>query len=103
MKTKNLLLSCVFAGSIVLNINAQTQPANAGFENWVAIDTAENPASWSSFNNFYSYHVPIMSFKTTDSHTGTYALRLISDTTTRELPPFGITNTLDTTAGFVFL
>jgi len=101
MKTKNVLLAVVLAGIIALNIDAQVQPPNAGFENWVPVGSFENPVGWSSFNNFYSYGVPEMSFKTTDVNSGTYALRLISETATVPLP-FG-TNTLDTLAGFVFL
>lgn len=86
---------------IGLNAKSQMQPPNGGFENWVAIDTSLNPVGWSSFNNFSSYGVPIMSFRTTDSHSGSYALRLTSDTATIP-PPLG-TNVLDTLAGYVFL
>jgi len=53
MKTKNLLLALVLIGTISLNAKSQTQPPNAGFENWVTIGPYENPANWSSFNNFY--------------------------------------------------
>jgi hypothetical protein len=101
MKTKDLLILFVFVGAIALNTYAQTQPPNAGFEDWLPVGPFENPAGWSSFNNFYSYGVPEMSFKTTDAHSGTYALRLISDTATVP-PPLG-TGTLDTLAGYVFL
>jgi len=101
MNTKNLLFTFVLAGIIVLNANAQIQPFNGGFENWVTIGPYENPDGWSSFNNFYSYGIPEMSFKDTSAHSGTYALRLISDTATVP-PPFG-TNVLDTLAGFVFI
>lgn len=101
MKIKNLLLTFLLVVTIALNSNAQTQLPNAGFENWDSISgVAENPVSWSSFNNFYNLGVPVMSFKTTDAHSGTYALRLITDTVTMG-PPFG-NNTLDTMAGFVF-
>jgi hypothetical protein len=101
MKTKNLLLIFVLAWISVLTVNAQVQPTNGGFENWVPIGLYENPDGWSSFNNFYSYGIPEMSFKDTSAHSGTYALRLISDTATVP-PPFG-TNILDTLAGFVFI
>lgn len=101
MKTKRILLILVLSIAIIININAQTQPPNAGFENWVPIGTYENPGGWSSFNNFYSYGVPEMSFKTNDKHLGTYALRVISETATVP-PPFG-TSTLDTLTGYVFL
>lgn len=101
MKTKKLLLVFVLVGISAININAQMQPTNAGFENWVNIGPAENPLDWSSFNNFYNYQVPALSFKTTDKHSGTYALKVVSDTATVP-PPFG-TNTLDTLTGYVFL
>ena len=101
MKTKLLLFTCMLVSAIVIKTNAQTQPPNAGFENWVSIGPYENPANWSSFNNFYIYDVPEMSFKTIDANSGTYALRLISDTATVP-PPLG-TNVMDTMAGFVFL
>jgi len=100
MKTKKFLLTILLISTITFTINAQTQPPNAGFESWVNIGSFENPDNWSSFNNFYSYGVPEMSFKTTESHSGN-ALRLISLTATVP-PPLG-TNTLDTLAGFVFL
>jgi len=74
---------------------------NGDFENWTAVNTGQNPMSWSSFNNFYNYGIPIMSFKTTDKNSGTYALRIISDTAVVS-PPFG-TGVLDTMAGYVFL
>jgi hypothetical protein len=98
---KYTILIFAFISVITINANAQTQPPNAGFENWTAIGPYENPVGWSSFNNFYSYGVPEMSFKTTDVNSGTYALRLISDTATVP-PPLG-TGILDTMAGFVFL
>jgi|GEM_PF-873797 len=101
MKTRNLLLAFVIASAIAFSANAQTQPPNAGFENWVTVGTGENPTGWSSFNNLSIYSVPIMSFKTTDANSGTYALRLISQTATIP-PPLG-TNTLDTIAGYVFV
>jgi hypothetical protein len=101
MKTKKLLFIFVFIGSIALNVDAQTQPPNAGFETWAPIGSYENPDSWSSFNNFYIYGIPEMSFKTTDVNSGVYALRLISETAIVP-PPLG-TNVLDTLAGFVFL
>jgi hypothetical protein len=100
MKPKNLILTIVFVCLVELNVNAQIQTPNAGFENWVSVGACQNPENWSSFNNFFSFGVPEMSFKTADSHSG-FALRLISDTATIP-PPLG-TNVLDTLAGYVFL
>lgn len=101
MKSKSLFLAVIFIIAIAVNSIAQTQPTNGGFENWISVGPSENPTGWSSFNDFYMYGIPEMSFKTTDAHTGQYAVRLISDTATIP-PPLG-TNTLDTIAGYVFL
>ncbi|MCX6188314.1 MAG: T9SS type A sorting domain-containing protein [Bacteroidetes bacterium] len=99
MKTKIAAVLLLFS---LLSIRSMAQqPPNVGFENWVAIGTFQNPAGWASFNNFYSYGVPEMSFKTSDFHFGASALKLISQTATVP-PPLG-SNTLDTLAGFVFL
>ncbi len=101
MKIKSSLLTFLMAASIAGTVNAQKQSPDAGFENWVSAGSAENPSGWSSLNNFENYRVPIMSFKTTDTHTGTYALRLTSLTAIVP-PPFG-TNKLEPVTGFVFL
>ncbi len=82
-------------------LNSTQQFPNNDFENWTTNYSCINPDSWSSFNNFSSYGIPELSFKTTDAYTGNFALRLISDTATVP-PPLG-TNTLDTLAGYVFL
>jgi hypothetical protein len=101
MKTKKLFLTFLLVDTVALTIIAQTEIPNASFENWVTIGPYENPDEWSSFNNFYNFGLPELSFKTTDTYSGNYALRLISDTVTLP-PPLG-TNTLDTLAGYVFL
>ncbi len=98
-KMKTIFLMGIFASTMVINVKAQMQPTNGGFEDWEDIYFAENPIGWSSLNSFYG--LPEMSFKTTDAHSGNYALKIISDTATLP-PPFG-NNTLDTIAGFVFL
>ena len=82
-------------------INSPEEFPNGDFENWTEINTGENPESWSSFNNFYAYGIPEMSFKTTDAHLGDYALRIITLTAIVN-PPFG-TGALDTLSGYVFL
>ena len=86
--------------SITFNNSVQQFPNN-DFESWTVNSTSINPDSWSSFNNFSSYGIPELSFKTVDANSGNFALRVITDTATIP-PPFG-TNTLDTLTGYVFL
>ncbi len=99
MKSKSIVIQ-LLASILTISVNAQ-QPPNTGFESWVTINTAQNPTGWSSFNNFFSYGVPEMSFKTSEFHLGTSAVKLVSQTAIVP-PPLG-SNTLDTLAGFVFL
>lgn len=107
VKTKEKLLKMkktlfvVILACIGLSLNAQTQPQNTGFENWQTTGTigGEDPIGWSSFNGFWMYSVPVMSFKSLESHLGQYALRIISQTATIP-PPFG-QNVLDTVMGMV--
>jgi hypothetical protein len=104
MKSKLFIIPVIIVAIVFFSLraNAQTQPQNAGFETWEVIGNGEDPLNWSSFNEYsILYHVPVMSFKTTDAHTGTYALRVISDTATIP-PPLG-TNVLDTVMGMVIL
>lgn len=102
MKTKLFLTFTLAVAFFSYTAKAQTQPQNGGFELWDSIATGvANPTGWSSFNNFVSLGAPVLSFKTTDSHSGTYALRVISQTAIIP-PPLG-TNTLDTVTGYVFI
>ncbi len=97
---KKLLLTIGLAGFIILNTSAQTQPPNAGFENWESVGVgAEDPVDWSSFNEFIAMGIPEFLFKSTDANSGSFALRITSDTATIP-PPFG-TGVLDTSAGMV--
>ncbi|MFA6125787.1 MAG: T9SS type A sorting domain-containing protein [Bacteroidales bacterium] len=82
-------------------LNSSEQYPNGDFENWTAVNSGENPESWSSYNNFIINGIPEMSFKTTDAHSGVFGLRLISLTAVVP-PPFG-TGVTDTLAGYVFL
>lgn len=101
MKTRTLLLTIGLAGFITLNAGAQTQPLNAGFENWESIGAAEDPIDWSSTNELIFMGVPELSFKSVDANSGSFALRVISDTATIP-PPLG-TGVLDTVAGMVVI
>lgn len=82
-------------------ISAVQDFPNNDFENWTTTISNVNPTGWSSLNSYSMYGLPELSFQTTDVNSGTYALRLISDTATLN-PPFG-TGALDTIAGYVFL
>ena len=86
---KKLLYTIGFIGVVSINTNAQTQPPNAGFENWETVGiVAEDPIDWSSSNEFEMFGLPVFSFKTVDANSGNFALRIISDTATLS-PPFG--------------
>ncbi len=99
-------VNTIYLAIALLNLNstilkAQTQPNNGGFENWTNVGSFQDPTGWSSFNDLYQFSVPETSFKTTDAHSGVYALKLNSLTATIP-PPLG-TSVLDTIAGFVFI
>ncbi len=57
------------------SLNAQQIP-NAGFEDWSNFGTYQDPESWYSFNFFSLLGGPIVVSNTTDSHSGTYALKV---------------------------
>lgn len=99
---KNLLSSIVLAGIIAFNSSAQDTIPNADFENWEVVGiTAEDPVDWSSGNEFEAFGLPVFIFKTTDANTGSFALKVTSDTATIP-PPMG-TGVLDTVAGIINL
>ena len=77
---KKLLLTIGLAGCIALNINAQTQPPNGGFETWVGSPSDEEPVNWGTFNQLDILGVPKTAFKATgvDAYADTISLRLES-------------------------
>lgn len=99
---KKLLFTIGLAGIIALNTNAQTeQIPNGDFENWHTEGLGEDPDDWGSLTNQFSV-MPILVTKTTDANSGTYALKLISDTGTVP-PPIGTGNPGDTVYGVIIL
>ena len=56
------------------------QLPNAGFETWVqrSLQTHEEPSGWYSLNFLKKYGYPSTTSKTTDAHSGTYAVLLES-------------------------
>lgn len=57
----------------------QTQPPNAGFENWDDLGDYEEPTDWSSANECSDQLGVYSSAKTsTDPHSGTYAARMVT-------------------------
>jgi hypothetical protein len=61
---------------LTFNVNAQT-PTNGGFENWIPLTGYDSLAGWSSTNQYWTSTngFPVGVTKTTDAHSGTYALR----------------------------
>jgi len=73
------------------SLNAQQIP-NAGFENWNNFGTYEDPNEWSSLNMLSLLGGPIVISKSTDAHSGTYALR--SETVITDLGQDGEPDTI---------
>jgi hypothetical protein len=62
---------------------------NGDFENWTTITTDQDPDGWGTYaNQFPYYQLPVLVTKTADAHSGSFAVKLISDTATAQ-PPFG--------------
>ncbi len=79
---KKLLLSLILL-CICLQISKAQNIPNAGFENWTATGPFERPDNWDSS--------PKVS-KSTDAHSGTYAIKLLTDTFT--IPQSGNVDTI---------
>lgn len=73
---KKQFLFIAFACTTSL-INAQSQPVpNGGFENWTNQGTFEDPQYWATMNLYTLAGAPATAIKSTDAHSGTYALKL---------------------------
>lgn len=78
---------------------------NAGFETWNSVGIFEDPESWGTvnFGSAFLAGFPVTCEKTTDSHSGQYAVKLTtraaSDTT--DLAPFGFD--YDTVPGMLLI
>lgn len=76
---KKSLLFVLGLGFATATTNAQTQPPNAGFENWDNLGNYEEPTEWSSANECSDQLGIYSSAKTsTDPHSGTYAVRMVT-------------------------
>ena len=70
-------------------LHSTQQLPNNDFENWTTLDTPEDPVSWGTYAGQYPLNnLPVLVTKTTDKHSGNYAVKLISTTGTMP-PPFG--------------
>lgn len=74
---------------VVLPFLLHAQIPNAGFENWIVIDSIEQPMSWST-NNIEDY---ISVSKSEDAYEGDYAMQLTANLPTIEGPWPGIAQT----------
>lgn len=72
MKKQFLFISFICATSA---LNAQTFP-NGGFENWVNHTLYEDPQYWAGMNALSMLGADPSAIKSTDAHSGTYALKL---------------------------
>ncbi len=76
---KNLLLVLLIA--ISFGIKAQTDSIpNGGFENWQNSGSYDDPISWYTLNFLVDVGFDTTAFRTTDAHTGMYAVKLVSQT-----------------------
>lgn len=73
MKKALTLLCCLLSTQLF----AQTIP-NAGFETWASPNGYEDPQGWGTYNFMSLFGNPLTATKTTDRHSGTYAIRMES-------------------------
>lgn len=74
MKKQFLFIAFACASSL---LKAQSVP-NGGFENWTNQVLYEDPQYWTGMNILMAIGAPQSAIKSTDAHSGTYALRLKS-------------------------
>lgn len=98
MDPPQIVGSTLTVDSITFLHSIQQFPNN-DFENWTAVSTGEDPASWGTYaNQFPFFNLPVLVTKTTDAHLSNFAVKLISDTGTVQ-PPFGSGAHGDTVVG----
>ncbi len=91
MKRLILLSMLAFSASAF----AQSIP-NAGFETWINTGSYEDPQGWGTFNFLSLYGNPITATKSTDAHSGTYAIRMESKLVTNNPNPAAFPDTIHT-------
>ena len=84
---KKLLLPALL---ILFSYALKAQIPNPSFECWdtTHLPLYEDPCNWTSYNYFAAQGYPVFVFKTTDAHTGNYAIEVRTVGYTNPLPPF---------------
>lgn len=80
-----------------IHLHAQQIP-NGGFEEWTDFMMYEDPTNWGSMNMMALLGGPEVATKTTDSHSGTYALQLAAG-----IDDIGQDGEMDTIPGLIML
>jgi hypothetical protein len=84
-------------------LHSTQQFPNNDFENWTTLIGAEDPVAWGTYAAQYpTYKLPVLVSKSTEAHSGTYAVKLFSDTGYVQ-PPFGSGIMGDTIVGMLQL
>ena len=89
MKLKLPLLLISFITSLCQISFAQNATPNASFENWTAgsaIAPYDNPDDWDNPNDKTKWASQYTCFKSTDAHTGSFAIQLITKNITQIVP-----------------
>lgn len=94
MKKHFLLFALLGATSLA---NAQSVP-NGGFETWTNFTTYEDPQYWSGMNAMSMLGASPTAIKSTDAHSGNYALKLITS-----VSDIGGDGEMDTIPGMILL
>lgn len=94
MKKQGLLIAFVCAMN---TLNAQSFP-NGGFENWTSQLTYEDPQYWTGMNMLTMLGAEETAVKTTQAHSGTYALKLVNS-----ISDMGGDGEMDTLPGILVL
>lgn len=94
MKKHVLFIAFVCALS---TLNAQSFP-NGGFENWANQATYEDPQYWTGMNMMSMFGAEETAIKSTQPHSGTYALKLVTG-----VSDIGGDGEMDTVPGILFL
>lgn len=93
---KKQVLFIAFAGALS-TLNAQSFP-NGGFENWTNQVTYEDPQYWSGMNMMTMFGAEETAIKSTQAHSGTYALKLVTS-----VSDIGSDGEMDTLPGILIL
>lgn len=94
MKKHVLFIAFICAVSA---LNAQSFP-NGGFENWASQTTYEDPQYWTSMNMMTLFGAGETAIKSTQAHSGTYALKLVTS-----VSDIGGDGEMDTLPGILIL